>query len=142
MARRLLSPFTMLRSSVVPVAPERQVLVLSADGEVRREIRAAVSQAPGARATFSRPGRMPAAAALRGGQIVVIDDEGQSDAIGLLQRLKADRRDPAVVYLAANHSAALEGEVRRAGASFYAVKSARDGNLTRVIEVLLARPES
>lgn len=115
--------------------------MLSNDGAIRQEVTAAVSRRPGAWATFGRCGDPPPAGQARAGQIVVIDDEGREDALSLVRRLKADRRDPAIVYLAANHSAALESAVRRAGASFYAVKAARDdGNLTRVIEVLLQRP--
>lgn len=130
----------MQRTNAIPVALEREVVVLSNDGAVRGEVNAVVAQRPWARATFAGPLDLPPPA--RGGQIVVIDDEGHADAVEIIHRLKADRGEPAVVYLATNHSAALEGAVRRAGASFYAVKSARDGDLARVIEALLARPKS
>ena len=96
----------MVRNRSLSVAGNPEVVVLSADGAVRREVSAAVRRRPGAR----------------------------------VQLFKADHRDPAIVYLATHHSPALEGAVRRAGASFYAVKAAREDDLTRVIEVLLARP--
>jgi DNA-binding NarL/FixJ family response regulator len=115
---------------------ERDVLVFSSDGSVRREVCAAVAQRPGARAVFAD--KDDTGEAERAAPIVVLDDEGRADAVELIHRLKAGGRDASIVYLAANHSVALEREVRRAGASFYAVKASRDGDLTRVIEVLLA----
>lgn len=118
---------------------EREVVIVSNDGKVRSEVSAVVAQRPGARAVFAEPGALPDADVGRAGGIVVIDDEGQQSAVELIHHVKGRRQDASIVYLAANHSAALESEVRRAGASFYAVKSSRDGDLTRVIEVLLAR---
>jgi DNA-binding NarL/FixJ family response regulator len=122
----------------MPIILEREVVVFSNDGKVRSEVTAVVARRPGARAVFAgRDGLSDTGASARGTRIVVIDDEGETDAVELIHRLKAGARDASVVYLAAKHSTALEREVRQAGASFYAVKSSRDGDLTRVIEVLL-----
>lgn len=120
------------------VTLERQVVVVSNDGTVRREVDSVVARRPDARAIFfaERDGLLDAAVD-RSAQVVVIDDEGQDDAVELIRRLKAARREASIVYLASQHSVALEGAVRRAGANFYTVKSSRDGDLTRVIEVLL-----
>jgi DNA-binding NarL/FixJ family response regulator len=120
----------------------REVVVLSHDGKIRSEVSAVVARRPGARAVFEDGYRLGGSDAPRAGGIVVLDDDGQSDAVDLLQRLKARRPESSIVYLAAEHSAALESEVRRAGASFYCVKASRDGDLVRVLEVLLARWES
>jgi DNA-binding NarL/FixJ family response regulator len=99
-----------------------------------------VAQRPGAHSVvFAHPETLCDASPSRGARIVVIDDEDQADAVELVQRLKAQPGDASVVYLAARHTPALEGKVRRAGANFYTVKSARDGVLARVLEVLLAR---
>jgi DNA-binding NarL/FixJ family response regulator len=117
---------------------QREVLVLSDDGEIRDEVGAAVARRPGAHAVYGGQGVADGWAAVNGSDVVVIDDEGRSDAVDLVRRLLA-RRETSVVYLATHHSATLEAEVRRAGVSFYAVKAARDGDLTRVIESLLAR---
>jgi DNA-binding NarL/FixJ family response regulator len=125
----------------MPVIVEREVVVFSKDGTVRREVRAVVARRPGARAVFARPDGPWDAGITRGAPVVVLDDEGRTDAIELIERLKARKRDAQVVYLAARHSTTLEEAVRRAGASFYAVKSLRDGDLTRVIEVLLGPGE-
>jgi DNA-binding NarL/FixJ family response regulator len=116
---------------------QREVVVVSNDGRIRSEVSAVVARRPDARALFTGPDGIVEAGPARTGRIVVIDDEGQDDAVALVQRLKAQGREPSVVYLAASHTAALEQDVRRAGASFYAVKSMRDGDLTRVIEALL-----
>jgi DNA-binding NarL/FixJ family response regulator len=124
----------------MPLDLEREVVVLSSDRTVRDEVHAVVTQRPGARAVFADAADQLVSFAGRAGRIVVIDDEERSDAVALVQQLKAGGAG-AIVYLAANHSAALEEAVRRAGASFYAVKSSRDGDLTRVIEVMIARSE-
>jgi DNA-binding NarL/FixJ family response regulator len=116
-----------------------EVLVLSADGAVRAEVEAAVARQPGAHAVYASPDAAGDTPVAHGPRIVVIDDEGRKDAIDLLRRVMARSHDASVVYLAADHSPALEAEVRRAGVTFYTVKSARDGDLTRVIEVMLAR---
>lgn len=90
---------------------------------------------------FAGAGDPPVSLIAPSSRIVVIDDEERADAVGVVQQLKANGAG-AVVYLAANHSASLEEAVRRAGATFYAVKSARDDDLTRVIEVMIARSHS
>jgi DNA-binding NarL/FixJ family response regulator len=119
------------------VIVEREVVVVSNDGAVRKEVSAVVARRPGARAVFAAGDGLGEPGASRGTRIVVIDDEEQEGAVELIHRLKAGGRDASIVYLAAKHSSALERKVRQAGASFYAVKSSRDGDLTRVIEVLL-----
>lgn len=124
------------------VVLEREVVVFSNDGSVRREVGAVVARRPGAHAIYADAEPRLARRAHPSPRIVVIDDEGRCDAIELVHRMKARGDDASVVYLTANHSAALEAEVRRAGASFYAVKALRDGDLTRVIEVLLERPHA
>jgi DNA-binding NarL/FixJ family response regulator len=89
----------------------------------------------------AKAGPSPGSAApARSWSIVVVDDEGRRDAVELVRLVKARNRNASVVYLAAEHSTALEEAVRRAGVSFYAVKQSRDGDLARVIEVLLSRP--
>lgn len=125
----------------MPFALEREVVVLSSDRAIRDEVHAVVAHHPGARAIFAGASDPPVSLTASGRRIVIIDDEERSDAVGVVQQLKADGAG-AVVYLAAKHSAPLEEAVRRAGASFYAVKSARDGDLTRVIEVMIARSQS
>jgi DNA-binding response OmpR family regulator len=121
---------------------EREVVVLSNDGRIRSEVSAAVARRPGARAIFAEPNGFSDTDPGPAGRIVVIDDEGQEDAVALIHRLRSRGREPSVVYLAARHSTTLEGEVRRAGATFYAEKAARDGSLARVIEALLGHWET
>lgn len=116
---------------------EREVIVVSNDSHVRSEVSAIVAQSPGARAVFAEPGGSLWGGTTRGRCIVVIDDEEQQDALDLIVRVKGERENASVVYLAAAHSPDLEGAVRRAGASFYAVKPLRERDLTRVLEGLL-----
>jgi DNA-binding NarL/FixJ family response regulator len=128
----------MAGASAAPVSIllEREVVIASDDGDVRREVTDVVSRHPGVRTVFGRPD------ADRGdARIVVIDDAAHDDALEMLHRLKRGPREASVVYLASYHSTALEGAVRRAGASFYCIKSARDGQLARVIEALLGQRE-
>jgi DNA-binding NarL/FixJ family response regulator len=119
---------------------EREVVILSNDGDVHREVSAAVARHPGARTVPAGPAGL-APGGTRETRIVVIDDAAKDDALALLRRLVAEPQQASVVYLAADHSTALESAVRRAGASFYCVKSARDGQLARVIEALLGQRE-
>jgi DNA-binding NarL/FixJ family response regulator len=116
---------------------EREVVVVSNDGSIRSEVTAVIARRPGARALFLGPDGLADGTPTRAGRIVVIDDEGHDDAVALIHRLRAQEREPSVIYLAARHTPTLEQAVRRAGASFYAVKSSRDSNLTLVIEALL-----
>lgn len=116
---------------------EREVVIASNDGDVRREVGDVVARHPGAKLVIGRPDGPDAPAA----RIVVIDDAAHDDALEMLHRLKRGPREASVVYLASYHSTALEGAVRRAGASFYCIKAARDGQLARVIEALLGQRE-
>jgi DNA-binding NarL/FixJ family response regulator len=122
----------------VSILLEREVVIVSNDGDVRREVSDVVARHPGARTVFGSPDGPPVRRDL---QIVVIDDATNADALEMLHRLKRGPRQASVVYLASYHSTALEGAVRRAGASFYCIKSARDGQLARVIEALLGQRE-
>jgi DNA-binding NarL/FixJ family response regulator len=125
----------------VTILLEREVVIVSNDGDVRREVSDVVARHPGARTVFGNPDGPATPAARRDAQIVVIDDATNADALEMLHRLKRGPREASVVYLASYHSTALEGAVRRAGASFYCIKSARDGKLARVIEALLGQRE-
>ncbi len=118
---------------------EREVVIVSNDGEVQREVSDVVARHPGARTVLGGPDGLRGPGGSRETRIVVIDDAGQQDALEMLHRLKRGPRDASVVYLASYHSTALEGAVRRAGASFYCIKAARDGQLARVIEALLGQ---
>lgn len=116
-----------------------EVLVVSTDSSVRAEVTAAVAAAPGARAVFAGEGEVGAGGAAARGRLVVIDDEGRTDALDLLARVKRGRGDTRVVYIAARHSPSLERTVREAGVSFYAVKPRQQDELRRVVAVLLQR---
>jgi DNA-binding NarL/FixJ family response regulator len=131
----------MRAASAAPVSIllEREVVIASNDRDVRREVSDVVARHPGARMVFGRPDGPGSAD--RDRQIVVIDDSAHADALEMLHRLKRGPHAASVVYLASFHSTALEGAVRRAGASFYCIKSARDGQLARVIEALLGQRE-
>jgi DNA-binding NarL/FixJ family response regulator len=133
----------MTGASAAPVSIllEREVVIVSNDGDVRREVSDVVARHPGARTVIGRPDRTESPATRGDQQIVVIDDAANADALELLHRLKRGPREASVVYLASYHSTALEGAVRRAGASFYCIKAARDGQLARVIEALLGQRE-
>ena len=115
---------------------ERQVVVLSEDMSLRGEVEAAVAGHPGVRAVFAdweRATNWPT----NGEQIVVIDDEGQAEAAHWVETMKARERSAWIIYLAARHSIELERQVRQAGASYYAAKSDRSPNLSRVIDAFL-----
>lgn len=129
----------MVRPTGVRFPVEREVMVLSHDVAVRDEVHAVVHARPWARATFADAG-VPPGRALGAARIVVIDDEACADSVALVQRLRGEG-ESAVVYLTAAHTPALEQAVRRAGASFYAVKPARNGDLGRVLAALLGRSE-
>ena len=116
---------------------EDKVVVVSDDGGVRGEVAAVVALRPGASTVFTAADGVVGAVRGRGRRIVVIDDEGRADAIDLVRQLMGEREISSVIYLATNHTPDLEGAVRRAGASFYTVKAARERDLTRVIETLL-----
>jgi DNA-binding NarL/FixJ family response regulator len=120
---------------------EREVVIVSNDRDVHREVDAVVARHPGARTSSGAQDERGGSGGAHDACIFVIDDAGREDALTLLHRLKAGPHDPPVVYLADYHSTDLEGAVRRAGASFYCVKAARDGQLAKVIDALLGQRE-
>ena len=120
---------------------EHQVVVLSSDLSLRREVEAAVAGSAAVETVFAEWRSADELRPIRGDRIVVIDDEGQLEAVALVQSMKARGGSTAIIYLAAHHSIELEREVRRAGASYYADKSARGRNWMLAIEAILRSKE-
>ena len=114
-----------------------EVLVVSADADLRGEVEAVVARTAAARAVFAdwRSGERPEPASSDG--IVVVDDEGQQGALDLVHEVKARRPGTAVIYLTARHEIDLERRVRQAGVSFYAAKASRGGDLALALESML-----
>lgn len=113
-----------------------QVVVLSNDSALRREVEAALAGTP-VRLHWTSWERAWEMQPSRRARIVVIDDDGCADALAVVRWLRADERDSHIVYLAAHHSIEHEREVRQAGVSYYADKSARDRGAVRAIEAIL-----
>jgi DNA-binding response OmpR family regulator len=121
------------------MSAERHVIVLSDDPALRDEVRSAVAGRRDVRAVFAGGAQARAWHPERADRVVIIDDEGQSEAAGLVEATRARETDVVIIYLAARPSPELERRVRRGGASFYSAKAARGGNVTRVIETALRR---
>ena len=120
---------------------EHQVVVLSSDATLRREVEAVVASSGAVQTIFAEWQSADEMRPIRGDRIVVIDDEGQVEAVALVQSMKAREGSTAIIYLAAHHSIELEREVRRAGVSYYADKSARGRNWMLAIEAILRTKE-
>ncbi len=115
---------------------ERHVVVLSDDIRLRNEMAAVVADKPEVRTVFVDAQQARTWHLHRGDRVVIIDDETHADAVRLVGALKADEREAAIIYLAARHSIDLERQVRQAGATYYADKSAHR-DLGRVIRTIL-----